>query len=162
VYESVKRLLHFCFGPQSPFLVSAAVSFFLFSPRSFVVSKSDNFSIRHIVTRDLLYCTAKRGLKRNLRENTSSTGRRFLGQQISAALACILHVEKFARALRLRLSWFECLEPKKLCMGMGTPCNEINTGLFYAATSPLVVGMTIRVGQGRSHLPADVPGITAT
>jgi hypothetical protein len=28
--------------------------------------------------------------------------------------------------------------------------------------SSSVVGMTIRVGQGQSHLPADVPGITAT
>jgi hypothetical protein len=30
VYDSVKLFLHFCLGPQSPFLVSAAVSFFSF------------------------------------------------------------------------------------------------------------------------------------
>jgi hypothetical protein len=54
-----------------------------------------------------------------------------------------------------------------------SPCGDISTTpaptpstlfdpLKYIVYTFDVVGMTIWVGQGQSHLPADVPGITAT
>jgi hypothetical protein len=54
----------------------------------------------------------------------------------------ILHLEKFARALRLRWPWFEWREPSKLWVGLGTPCNEVDMSLFYSAT-------TITIGNGK-------------
>jgi hypothetical protein len=53
----------------------------------------------------------------------------------------ILHLEKFARALRFRWPWFQWRDPKKLWAGLGTPCDSVDMSLFYAAT-------TITIGNG--------------
>jgi hypothetical protein len=53
----------------------------------------------------------------------------------------ILHLEKFARALRLRWPWLEWRDPTKLWVGMGNPCNDVDMSLFYSAT-------TISIGGG--------------
>jgi hypothetical protein len=47
----------------------------------------------------------------------------------------ILHLEKFARALRLRWPWFEWRDMSKVWVGVGTPCDEVNMGIFYASTT---------------------------
>jgi hypothetical protein len=41
----------------------------------------------------------------------------------------ILHIEKFARDIRLRWPWFEWRDPSKLWVGMDTPCNETDMGI---------------------------------
>ena len=53
----------------------------------------------------------------------------------------ILHLEKYARALRLRWPWYEWTAPQKLWVGMGTPCDSVDMDLFYAST-------TITIGNG--------------
>jgi hypothetical protein len=50
--------------------------------------------------------------------------------------------------------------PKKKPHGNETMIIEKTTHTYLLAIPNLVVRMTIWVGQGQSHLPADVPGIT--
>jgi hypothetical protein len=47
----------------------------------------------------------------------------------------ILHLEKFAHALRLRWPWYKWKDPKKLLVGMGNPCDSVDLILFYACTT---------------------------
>jgi hypothetical protein len=54
----------------------------------------------------------------------------------------ILHIGKFACALRLSWPSYERKEPKRLRVGSGTPCDEIDMDLFYAST-------TISIGNDR-------------
>ena len=53
----------------------------------------------------------------------------------------VLNTAKFARALRLRWPWFEWKEPSKMWVGMGNPCDSLDTDFFYAST-------TITIGDG--------------
>jgi hypothetical protein len=53
----------------------------------------------------------------------------------------ILHMEKFARALRLRWPWLEWKEPDKIWKGSGNPCSMEDMEVFYAST-------TITLGNG--------------
>lgn len=53
----------------------------------------------------------------------------------------VLNLNKFARALRLRWSWFEWKEPSKLWVGSGNPCDDDDREFFYVCT-------TITVGNG--------------
>jgi hypothetical protein len=62
----------------------------------------------------------------------------------------ILNLEKFVRVLRLRWSWFEWVDPKKLWVGMGNPCNSVDMSLFYACT-------TITIGNGKIAPFWDLP-----
>jgi hypothetical protein len=54
----------------------------------------------------------------------------------------ILHMDKFATALRLRWPWLEWKDPTKIWAGSGNPCSEHDMEIFYAAT-------IITVGNGR-------------
>jgi hypothetical protein len=54
----------------------------------------------------------------------------------------ILHLEKFATALRLRWPWLEWKDPSKIWVGYGNPCSEDDMEIFYAAT-------TITLGNGK-------------
>jgi hypothetical protein len=53
----------------------------------------------------------------------------------------ILHMDKFAMALRLRWPWLEWEDPNKIWVGSGNPCTEQDMELFYTAT-------IITVGNG--------------
>jgi hypothetical protein len=46
----------------------------------------------------------------------------------------ILHIDKFATALRLRWPWLEWKDNTKIWAGYGNPCNERDMEIFYAAT----------------------------
>jgi hypothetical protein len=52
-----------------------------------------------------------------------------------------LNLENFARALHLRCPLLEWRDPKRLWVGMGNPCNEVDMSPFCAAT-------TITIGIG--------------
>jgi hypothetical protein len=54
----------------------------------------------------------------------------------------ILHMDKFATALRLRWPWLEWKDPTKIWARSGNPCSEHDMEIFYAAT-------IITVGNGR-------------
>jgi hypothetical protein len=54
----------------------------------------------------------------------------------------VLHLEKFASALRLRWQWLEWKDPTKIWAGRGNPCTKEDMNLFYGATS-------IILGNGR-------------
>jgi hypothetical protein len=54
----------------------------------------------------------------------------------------ILHMDKFATALRLRWPWLEWKDPTKIWAGSGNPCTEQDLELFYTAT-------IITVGNGK-------------
>jgi hypothetical protein len=54
----------------------------------------------------------------------------------------ILHLGKFATALKLRWPWLEWKDPNKLWIGSGNPCSDDDMELFYAAT-------TITLGDGK-------------
>jgi hypothetical protein len=66
----------------------------------------------------------------------------------------ILHLEKFATALRLRWPWLEWKDNTKIWAGSGNPCTELDMDIFYAAT-------TISLGNGRKtsfwHAPKGSP-----
>jgi hypothetical protein len=46
----------------------------------------------------------------------------------------ILHLEKFATALRLRWPWLQWKDNGKIWAGTGNPCNDRDMEIFYAAT----------------------------
>jgi hypothetical protein len=54
----------------------------------------------------------------------------------------ILHLEKFATALRLHWPWLQWKDNSKIWAGTGNPCNEKDMEIFYAAT-------TIALGNGQ-------------
>lgn len=53
----------------------------------------------------------------------------------------LLHLGKFATALRLRWPWLEWKDPRKIWVGYGNPCTNEDMDIFYAAT-------TITLGDG--------------
>jgi hypothetical protein len=54
----------------------------------------------------------------------------------------VLHIPKFAPALRLRWPWYEWTNTSKTLVRMGNPCDAADIDLLYAS-------MTISVGNGR-------------
>jgi hypothetical protein len=54
----------------------------------------------------------------------------------------VLHLDKFATALRLRWPWLEWKDPSKIWVGSGNPCSDYDMDLFYSAT-------TINLGNGK-------------
>jgi hypothetical protein len=54
----------------------------------------------------------------------------------------VMHLGKYATALRLRWSWFEWTSPDKIWVGLGNPCPQEDMDIFYTATS-------ITIGNGR-------------
>jgi hypothetical protein len=54
----------------------------------------------------------------------------------------ILHMEKFATALRLRWPWVEWKDADKIWVGSGNPCFDEDMDIFYTAT-------TITLGNGK-------------
>jgi hypothetical protein len=53
----------------------------------------------------------------------------------------VLHLEKFAMALRLRWPWLEWNDPDKIRVGSDNPCSVEDMDIFFAAT-------TITIGNG--------------
>ena len=53
----------------------------------------------------------------------------------------IVHLEKFASALRLRWLWLQWVDKTKAWIGLGNPCNKHDRELFAAAT-------VVTVGDG--------------
>ena len=62
----------------------------------------------------------------------------------------VLHIGKFARALRLRWAWLEWKEPGRIWVGTGSPCTADDMEFFYAATS-------ITIGNGHKTPFWDAP-----
>jgi hypothetical protein len=62
----------------------------------------------------------------------------------------VLHMDKFATALRLRWPWFEWTDPNKLWVGLGNPSSEEDMNIFYAA-------ITISLGNGKKTPFWDAP-----
>jgi hypothetical protein len=54
----------------------------------------------------------------------------------------ILHLEKFATALRLRWPWIEWKDNTKIWAGSGNPCTDDDMEIFYSTT-------TLTLGNGR-------------
>lgn len=52
----------------------------------------------------------------------------------------ILHLAKFARALRLRWPWLEWIAAERTWVGTGNPCDEEDMDLFHALTKVEVGG----------------------
>jgi hypothetical protein len=46
---------------------------------------------------------------------------------------CILDLEKFKRALRLRWLWYERIDPGHDWVGLGNPCSDDEMRLLYAS-----------------------------
>jgi hypothetical protein len=47
----------------------------------------------------------------------------------------ILHLDKFATALRLRWPWLEWKSNDKIWVGSGNPCTDKDMDIFYATTT---------------------------
>jgi hypothetical protein len=45
----------------------------------------------------------------------------------------VLDLENFGRALRLRWPWYEWTDPERAWVGLGNPCNNDDTDIFYAS-----------------------------
>ena len=54
----------------------------------------------------------------------------------------ILHLRKFAAALRLRWLWLEWNDPPRAWCGLGTPCTTSDRDLFAVLTE-------VRIGDGQ-------------
>lgn len=65
----------------------------------------------------------------------------------------VLNTENFARALRLRMPWYEWYEQTKLWVGMGNHSDEKDLELLYASTT-ITVGMVPRppLGMHLGHM----------
>jgi hypothetical protein len=48
---------------------------------------------------------------------------------------CVLHLEKFASALRLHCPWLEWKDPTKIWVGHGNLCSKEDMDLFYGETT---------------------------
>jgi hypothetical protein len=47
----------------------------------------------------------------------------------------VMHLEKYAMALRLRWSWLKWTSPNKIWVGNGNPCSKEDMDFLYATTT---------------------------